>query len=187
MFGRSASGSPTTRRGRSVERSRLLSADMDAVFIDIDGTINVADCASGFTLHTRAVGYPIHAIAEVVEWLCGLHSRGVALVWNSTWNDRCEDYAQWFGLPSGLPWIRHDENRVSFGHSLKLRGALRYLQEHPRIGRAVVLDDVIGERDRYLPAVASGRVLVPELHDSCGVTPAVVAAVDAHLQPGVRV
>jgi hypothetical protein len=159
---------------------------MDAVFIDIDGTINVADCAAGFTLHTRAVGYPIHAIAEVVDWLCELHRRGVALVWNSTWNDRCEDYAQWFGLPPGLPWIRHDENRVSFGHSMKLLGALRYLQEHPQTDRAVVLDDVIGERDHFPPAVASGRVLVPELHDSRGVTPAVMATVDTHLQVRVR-
>lgn len=159
---------------------------MDAVFLDIDGTLNVTDPAPGWTLRTRSVGYPIHAIAEVADWLCALHGRGVALVWNSTWNDQCEDYAQWFGLPPGLPWTRHDANRASFGHSLKLRGALRYLQEHPQINRAAVLDDVIGERDQYLPAVASGRVLVPELHDRHGVTPAVMAAVDAHLQSRVR-
>lgn len=160
---------------------------MDAVFLDIDGTLNVADPAPGMVLRTRESGYPIHVVSEVVDWLCDLHACGVALVWNTTWNDQADDYAEWFGLPRGLPWIRHDENRTSFGHSLKLRGALRYLQEHPQISRAAVLDDVIGERDQYLPAVASGRVLVPELHDRHGITREVMASVDAHLQPRVQV
>lgn len=162
---------------------------MDAVFLDIDGTLNVTDSAPGWTLSTRTVGYPIHAVTEVVDWLCTLHDRGVALVWNTTWNDQADDYAEWFGLPHGLPWVRHDENRVSFGHSLKVRGALRYMQAHPRIKRAVVLDDVVGEHDACLPAVTSGRVLVPELHERHGVTREVMVAVDAHLRlhPRVRV
>lgn len=160
---------------------------MDAVFLDIDGTLNVDTAEPPMTLRTRSVGYPIHAISEVIDWLNDLHSRGVALVWNTTWNDQAEDYAQWFGLPSGLPWIRHDENRVSFGHSLKVRGALRYLQAHPNICRAVVLDDVIGHRDGNLPVVMSGRMLVPELHERHGITRAVMGVVNAHLQPHVRV
>ena len=187
MSARSASGSPSTRPVRSAELPRLLSPGMDAVFLDIDGTVNVDVPEPGMTLLTRETGYPIHAVTEVVGWLCGLRAGGVALVWNTTRNDRAEDYAQWFGLPRGLPRVRHAENRVSFGHSLKVRGVLRYLAEHPQIGRAAVLDDVVGERDAHLPAVTSGRLLIPALDDRHGITSAVMAAVDAHLQPRVRV
>ncbi|KXO98379.1 hypothetical protein AXK58_25110 [Tsukamurella tyrosinosolvens] len=144
------------------------------MFLDIDGTLNVPAADTGFTLLTRPSGFPTHVVKDVRDWLCDLQARGVRLIWNSTWNDQCDDYAAWFGLPRDLEWIPHDENRVSFGHSLKVRGAVDFLARHPEIERAVVLDDVLGFLEHELEDVIAGRLFLPELDELHGVTRAVI-------------
>lgn len=152
-----------------------------AVFLDIDKTINVAEPAPGMSIATRTVGYPLHATVEAVDWICELHNRGVWIIWNTTWNDQADDYAEWFGLPRGLPYIKHDENRTSFGHSLKVRGAVRFLEDNPHIVRAVVLDDMVGNLDGELDDVVAGRLLIPELHETHGITHSVIEQADAFM------
>ncbi|KMV17572.1 hypothetical protein ACT17_14845 [Mycolicibacterium conceptionense] len=172
-----------------------LAATSTAVFLDIDGTLNTRVCEPGSTLMRRSSGatisvvdtgesyeYAIHAVRETVDWLNALHANGVQLIWSTTWNDQAEDYAEWFGLPAGLPFVRQDNaNRVSFGHSMKVPPVLAYLDAHPEITKAVLLEDLIGWLDQDLDAVTAGRLLIPELDEELGVTANVRAQVDEFL------
>lgn len=157
-----------------------------AVFLDIDGTLNVRQCEAGAELLHHETGsagsYSVHAVREVVDWLCGLHSAGVDLIWSTTWNEQADTYASWFGLPRRLAHVKHGAgNRVSFGRSLKVAPVLDYLGAHPEIHKAVVLDDVVGESDFENARSSGGRLLIPELADEFGITSAVRADVDAFL------
>ncbi|SIM02783.1 Uncharacterised protein [Mycobacteroides abscessus subsp. abscessus] len=157
-----------------------------AVFIGIDGTLNVRQCESGAELLRHetgsAGGYSIHAVREVVDWLCGLHAADMELIWSTTWNEQADVYAGWFGLPRELPYLKHSgANRVSFGRSLKVAPVLDYLGAHPEIHKAVVLDDVVGEYGFENARSSGGRLLIPELAEEFGITSAVRADVDAFL------
>ncbi len=157
-----------------------------AIFLDIDGTLNVPRCEPGAQLLSHGTGsggsYSVHAVREVVDWLCGLHAAGVDLIWSTTWNAQAEAYAGWFGLPRGLLHLRHGGgNRIAFGRSLKVGPVQDYLVTHPEIQRAVILDDMVGEFDFEDARSSGGRLLIPELDDELGVTRAVRAVVSDFL------
>lgn len=167
-----------------------------AVFLDIDGTLNVRGCEIGSTLIRRGgeeitrdaggvfhldVGLFYNAVRETRDWLNELHSVGVQLIWSTTWNDQADDFAEWFGLPTGLPFLRQDANREAFGRSLKVATVTRFLDQHPELERAVILDDVIGTYDFDDARNSGGRLLIPELDEDFGVTTTVRAEVDAFL------
>lgn len=157
-----------------------------AIFLDIDGTLNVRQCEAGFELLRHETGstggYSVHAVREVVDWLGRLHAVGVELIWSTTWNEHADTFAGWFGLPRGLAQLKHsDANRVSFGRSLKVAPVLDYLGAHPEIHQAVILDDVVGEFDFEYARSSGGRLLIPELADELGITATVRAEVDVFL------
>lgn len=157
-----------------------------AVFLDIDGTLNVRRCEVGAELlrheTSSAGGYSVQAVREVIDWICSLHAGGAQIIWSTTWNEQADTYAGWFGLPRELAYLKHsDANRVSFGRSLKVAAVLDYLGAHPEIHKAVILDDVVGEFDFEYARSSGGRLLIPELADELGITATVRAEVDVFL------
>ena len=137
------------------------------LFLDVDGVLNP------FT-HVRLVrpdlpapdwelrrinGYRVWVGHPVSDWLNGLLSDGIQIVWATTWvtvEPALRELAENWNLPTDLPRIDGIDQSERYVNSGKRPGVERWLLEHevdPAATPVVWLDDDLGAGDkRYAQA-----------------------------------